>query len=144
MNQVEIEFENVTPSKDQIKTLFDLFKQRLHKISYEEISYKKHESFVRSHPYRSWLLIKIRDNYVGSFYISKENTIGINISDNYIQLALAPIINFVENNFEPLPGIPSVRSGRFAINIPPGNVLLAEELEAIGANLAQITYFLPS
>ncbi len=144
MNQVEIEFENVTPTKDQINILFELLLERSHRISYEENNFNEHETFVKSHPYRSWFLIKISDNYVGSFYVSKENTIGINIADNYVRLAVAPIINFVESNFEPLSAIPSVRNGKFAVNVSPANKLLAKALEEIGANIAQITYFLPS
>ena len=39
--------------------------------------------------------------------------------------------------------IPSVRGERFAINVPPGNISLAEALEEIGAQIFQITYTIP-
>ena len=141
MNQVEL--ESIEPSEEQIKRLYDLLARRVHKISSKDASYSKHEQFVRSHPYRYWFLIKVSDNYVGTFYVSKENTIGINVSDEHTSLVVTFIINFVKKNFKPLPEIPSVRSDKFAINVPPSNVHLASALKAIGAKIAQVTYFLP-
>jgi hypothetical protein len=139
-----VEFENVKPSEEQIEKLFELLEGRLHRISYKETSYREHEGFVKSHPYRDWFLIKVSGNYVGSFYVSKENTIGINVSDEHTYFVVSPIINFVNKNFKPLPLIPSVRGDRFAINIPPSSTHLARALEAIDAKIAQVTYFLPS
>ena len=144
MNQIKIEFEQVISSKEQIATLFDLLNKRLHKISCKATDYIKHESFVNAHPYRYWYLIKVRDSYVGSFYISKENTIGINVYEEYTRQVVLPIIKFVHNNCEPLPPIPSIRGGRFAINVPPKNIVLIEVLEEIGATIAQVTYFVPN
>lgn len=88
-------------------------------------------------------LVKIKNDYVGSFYVSQENTIGINVSERYVRLVVALIIKFVETNYQPLAAIPSVRSRKFAINVPSSNKVLAESLEDIGANSAQVTYYLP-
>ena len=140
----QVEFEQVEPTEEQIVTLFDLLETRLHKISYQETSYSKHKDFVKSQPYRDWFLIRVSENYVGSFYVSKENTIGINVADEYTSLVVSSIINFVNKNFKPLPLIPSVRSDRFAINVPPSSTQLARELRAIDAKIAQVTSFLPS
>jgi len=142
MNQVS--FERVVPSESQIESLFELLAQRLHKISYKKVSYVEHKLFVESHPYRDWFLIRLGENYVGSFYVSKDNVIGINLEDEYISLVVSQIINFVKESFKPLPAIPSVRSDKFAVNVPPSNLCLANALEAIDAKVAQITYLLPS
>ena len=142
MNQVD--FESVIPSEEQIVRLFELLEQRLHRISCEEVDFSKHEYFVKSHPYRDWFLIRFNNSYIGSFYVSNENTIGINLSDEYTSIVVPCIIRFVKRNYKPLPAIPSVRSGNFAINVPPTNVYLASALEAADAKIAQITYFLPS
>lgn len=144
MSQIDIQFENVIPSKEQVEILFDLLKERQHRISCEATDYIKHEIFVKAHPYRSWYLIKFKDIYVGSFYVSKENTIGINVSQKFTRLTVSPILKFVKDNFEPFPSIPSVRSGRFAVNVPLSNTVLAEELEELGATIAQKTYFIPN
>lgn len=139
-----VSFEHVVPLDSQIESLFELLTQRLHKISYKEVSYIEHKRFVESHPYRDWFLIRVGDNYVGSFYVSKENTIGINLEDEYISLVVLQIINFVKESFKPLPPIPSVRSDKFAVNVPPSNMRLANALETVDAKVAQITYLLPS
>lgn len=143
MSQLEIRFEKVTASTEQIDVLFNLLSERLHGISHKDASYSEHGKFVCSHPYRMWFLVNIKDEYVGSFYITQENTIGINVSERCTRLIVAPIIKFVESNYQPLAAIPSVRSGKFAINVPPSNKILAEALDDIGAELAQVTYYLP-
>lgn len=140
----QVEFEHVLPSQAQIESLFELLVQRVHKISCEDVSYNEHKRFVTSHPYRDWLLIRVSDSYVGSFYVSKENTIGINVSDGYTPLVVSQIVIFVKENFKPLPLIPSIRSDKFSVNVPPSNVLLAKALEEVDAKIAQISYILPS
>jgi len=140
----QVEFERVLPSEAQIESLFELLVQRVHKISCEDVSYNEHKRFVKSHPYRDWFLIRVSDSYVGSFYVSKENTIGINVSDGYVSLVVTQIVIFVKENFKPLPPIPSIRSDKFAVNVPPSNVQLAKALEEVDAKIAQISYILPS
>ena len=140
----QVEFERVLPSEAQIESLFELLLQRVHKISCEDVSYNEHKRFVKSHPYRDWFLIRVSDSYVGSFYVSKENTIGINVSDGYVSLVVTQIVIFVKENLKPLPPIPSIRSDKFAVNVPPSNVQLAKALEEVDAKIAQISYILPS
>jgi hypothetical protein len=142
MSILEVQFEKVTASTEQIDVLFNLLSERLHRISHKDESYSEHEKFVCSHPYRMWFLVKIKDEYVGSFYISQENTIGINVAERCTRLVLAAIVKFVESNYQPLAAIPSVRSGKFAINVPSSNRILAEALDDIGAELVQVTYYL--
>lgn len=144
MSQLEIKFEKVTASPEQIDELFNLLCERLHRISHKDANYNEHADFVHSHPYRVWFLVKIECEYIGSFYITKDNTIGINVSERYVPLAVRPIIEFVVSSYKPLTAIPSVRNGSFAINVPQANRLLAESLKDIGAELAQMTYYLPN
>ena len=144
MSQLEIEFEKVTASPKQIDELFNLLRERRFKISHEDANYNEHRGFVCSHPYRVWFLVKVQCEYIGSFYITKENTIGINISERCVALAVKPIIEFVVTNYKPLVAIPSIRNGSFAINVPQGNRVLAKTLKDIGAELAQLTYYLPN
>lgn len=143
MSQLELCFEKITTSEEHCKITFNLLSKRLHVISHKKTSYSEHKKFLFSHPYRTWYLIKINDQYVGSFYVSKENTIGINTSEKYANFVVKKIIKFVIKNYEPLPEVPSVRNGKFSINVSPTDKLLAEILENIGANVAQISYYLP-
>ena len=143
MSQFEIEFEKVTASPEQIDELFNLLCERRHRISHEEVNYNEHKDFVCSHPYRVWFLVKVKCKYIGSFYIAKENTIGINVSERCVPLVVKPIIEFVVTNYKPLVAIPSLRNGNFSINVPQANRVLAESLKDIGAEPAQVTYYLP-
>ena len=59
-------------------------------------------------------------------------------------LVVSQIVIFVKENFKPLPLIPSIRSDKFSVNVPPSNVLLAKALEEVDAKIAQISYILPS
>ena len=144
MSQLEIEFEKVTASLEQIDELFNLLCERLHRISHEDVNYDEHKGFVCSHPYRVWFLVKADFRYIGSFYITKDNSIGINVSERCVPLVVKPIIEFVVTNYKPLVAIPSIRNGSFAINVPHTNRVLAESLKDIGAELAQLTYYLPN
>ncbi|MDB3895689.1 hypothetical protein N9361_00070 [Alphaproteobacteria bacterium] len=144
MSQLEIEFEKVTASPEQIDELFNLLCERLHRISHEDVSYNEHKGFVCSHPYRVWFLVRARHQYIGSFYIKKDNSVGINVSERFVPLVVKPIIEFVVTNYKPLVAIPSIRNGSFAINVPPANWVLAESLKDIGAEVAQVTYYLPN
>ena len=143
MNQIDVEFEKVVATDKQISTLFDLLKNRGHKISAAPSTFLEHTKFVKNHPYVSWYIVKSGGKYVGSFYISYENTIGINIIGETVQTVIGKIIEFVQANYTPLPPIHSVRNGKFAINVPPSNTILSEALEEEGCKLAQITYFVP-
>ena len=144
MKKIDFEFEKIIATKEQIVTLFNLFQVRLQNISAESTNYLEHEKFVKNNPYRCWYLVKFEDLYVGSFYISKENTIGVNVTDKIVRRVIRVIISFVHDNYEPLPPIPSVRNGKFAINVSPANKVLSEALEESGCVVAQITYFVPT
>ena len=137
-------FEKIEPTEVQIELTFNLLRQRTHKISHKEISFAEHKKFTRNFPYRSWFLIKKKEEYLGTFYIAKDNTIGINVTENHTILAVESILEYVGAHFEPLPAVPSVRSGRFAINVPPTNEALIGALEGVGARIAQVTYYLPT
>lgn len=143
MSQLDIQFEKVSASAEQIDILFDLLNKRSHRISHKDASYSDHEKFVETHPYRVWFLVKLADECIGSFYITNENTIGINVSEERVASVVKPIIEFVESNYQPLAAVPSIRGDRFAVNVPPSNTALAHALDDIGADIAQITYWLP-
>ena len=47
-----------------------------------DINFEHHSKFVSNHPYRKWFLINDQIRFVGSIYVTYENTIGINIMQN--------------------------------------------------------------
>ena len=144
INTKDFIFEPVTTADEHISILYMLLSNRQKTISHSRMpNYSTHEKFVKNHPYRSWFLVKSSKYYIGSFYVTKQNTIGINVFEENTRAVLLEIVSFVCINYKPLPPIPSVRGGRFAINVPPGNTSLAEALEEIGAQILQITYTIP-
>ena len=141
--ELNVFLEKVKPDQEQIKTLYHLLKSRQHNISNQaETSFSDHSKFVSEHPYRAWFLILVNDQYIGSVYISNDNTIGINIPDDFIREYLLAIIGQVESMFRPLVGVRSVRASHFSINVPPSNSEMIKTLEQAGYLPKQFTYSL--
>ena len=144
MNTKNFIFEPVLTADEHISALYKLLENRQRTISHSCMpKYSTHEKFVKNHPYRSWFLVKDAEHYIGSFYITAQNTIGINVFEESTRHVTLDILCFVCKNYEPLPPIPSVRGERFSINVPPGKTLLTEVLEEIGAQVLQVTYTIP-
>lgn len=145
MTKTDIRFEKVTARSEQINVLFKLLSDRVHSISHQKVvSFTEHQEFVRANIYREWFLVKLGEKYIGSFYLTNENMLGVNIPENKVELLMMPILNFIKLNYEPLVAIPSVRSDRFAINVPPSNARMSKSLQKLGFELAQLTYYLPN
>ena len=94
-----------------------------------------------SHPYRDWFLVKFEGDFVGSIYISNENTVGINISNSENEAVVGAIIGFVKGQYQPLDAIPSVRPA-FSVNVPPTDIGLVNALSNLDFALAQYTFLL--
>ena len=67
-------------SQEHIFKLYEILKQRKFNISNTEIpSYEQHENFVKSNKYRKWVIIFKKDKYYGTYYLRRDNYIGINL-----------------------------------------------------------------
>jgi len=145
MTHSSFSFEKIIPDTSQIERLYELLNQRKHRISHSQtVSFEDHALFVQNHPYRAWYLVGVNDVVVGSFYISNENTIGINIDACNEGNLVSKILSYVEERYVPLEAILSVRSGVFSINVAPQNEFLLQALNRLKAPVAQITYYLPN
>jgi hypothetical protein len=135
------EFERLRNEEPQIKALYDLLSKRNHRISHLRMpSYAEHCDFIKNHPYRAWFLLKHFEGYIGSFYITDQNTIGINVLDEFMSEAIPLILAKVKYSFSPLPPIKSIRGEFFSVNVAPHNVNLIAGLEKFGCKLAQVSY----
>lgn len=140
---MDIEFEVITGNDGQIGVLYDLLSRRTHSISHVQMpSYVQHSEFVRGHPYLCWYLIKAGGEYIGSFYITEHNSVGINIIDDWIEEGVPSVIERVRLDCVPLPAIRSTRGAFFCVNVAPGNVKLIDALERNGCVLAQLGYLI--
>jgi len=136
-----IEFEEIDKKSEVHKKLtYEILSKRVHNISHiKNVSFNEHQTFVNNHPYRIWYLIKHKVKYIGTTYISDNNTIGINLL-NYNDKILTTILNFILSSYKPLPPIESIRSENFLININPENQSFIRFLESYGAIHIQNTY----
>lgn len=139
----ELLFDKVVPTKNQIHILYDLLCKRKHNISHKiNPNMDQHILFVNSNPYREWQIIANSLRPIGSFYLTFDNLIGINLVESYNFEDIDVIIKFIKKNFSPLPAKKSVRSSNFAINVSPSNTLLLEFLIKLKLELVQHTYLI--
>ena len=138
----EVSLVKVARIDEHISVLYELLKQRKHKISHKASpSFSDHRNFVLSHPYRVWFLIKVCESYVGSIYAYKNNGIGISVISGEEHVIAPAIKLFLERN-KPLKPIKSVRSAEFGVYAAPTDKKLISILESMGAHFSQVTYLL--
>ena len=127
-------------NENNLKFLYSLLKDREYSISHKEIpSFEEHSSFVKNHPYHKWFIVKNQSYLIGSIYIHKDNSIGLDII-NQFELLIPDILYFLEKRYKPLPYIKSVRSKNFFFNISPQNHKLQNLLVSLGYEISQISY----
>tara|TARA_B100000768_G_scaffold177471_1_gene191711 strand:- start:777 stop:1202 length:426 start_codon:yes stop_codon:yes gene_type:complete len=138
---IDVFFHKIIPTDIQTESLFKLLNQRKHFISHKKKpSFAEHQEFVRSNPYRVWYILERNSKPIGTIYISKENTIGINFSVSTDYKFIEEVLNYVKANYSPLPAIKSIRGGAFSINVSPKNKTLITALEILKSKVVQISY----
>ena len=116
-------------------------KKRDHGISHSSMpSFSQHRKFVKSKPYRAWYIVVYNEVPVGTFYLSNENVVGINIKDGLIRDLLPNVMRYILKKYKPLQEIKSVRAARFICNIPPKNMILRDIFDQLNQELLQLTY----
>jgi len=125
--------ELVVPTEKQTKELFRQLSTRAFNISHKELpTYEEHKKYVTYHPYRAWFIIWKDEVALGNVYIQNDNSIGLNCSNNISQLQIEKTLNILTSEFQPLDPVPSVRIGKFFLNVAASNVKLQDKLKSIG------------
>ena len=134
-------FQIIDPkSEDDINLLYKLITNKSYNISnYDRPSFAEHKYFVENHPYKKWYKIIRKDITLGTFYLSKINTIGINLNCNDHKIYMK-VIEKILFEYEPDPEIKSIRNKYFTINCAPSNKELIKALKELGLELIQETY----
>jgi len=123
-----------------VEALFVLLEQRTFSISHKSMPSKsEHLNFVKSVPYRYWFLIYEQDNLVGSFYIQKDNSIGLNLLRPN-KTMVQSILNYIKKEFKPLPEVKTKIPDYFYLNVPYANDRLKEILDDLGSIPIQVSY----
>lgn len=76
----------VKVKKSDYKFLYELLKKRDPRanISHRKTpTYKEHQKFIASKPYKAWYMIYMENAKTGSIYLSKQNEIGIFLLKQY-------------------------------------------------------------
>ena len=133
----KITFKEVDENDTEL--LFDLLVQRVHSISHYKIPTKnEHNIFVKSNPYRKWMMILKEGRPIGTFYIQQDNSIGINLLLD--KKMILEVLRYIHKNFKPLPEVKSKVPPYLYVNIPFSNKKLAQILDNLDAIPIQISY----
>jgi hypothetical protein len=133
-------FEKVEGDDTQISVLYDLISKRSHKISHADLpSYDEHSKFVLNHPYLCWYLIRSSTDYVGSFYIKADNSIGFNVQKPDKELVRL-CLQFVKKHFIPQPEEPSVVPNYFYLNVAASNLELIDIMNDLKVPKIQLSF----
>ena len=99
----------------------------------------EHLEFVKSNPYRYWVLVFEGDRIVGSYYIQSDNSIGLNLLLPE-KILVRRIIHHITSNFKPVKEVKSKIPAYFYINISYANEDLKKVLDDLGIVPIQISY----
>ena len=127
-------------NEDDSDILYDLLKKRHFSIShYITPTIDEHYAFIKSNPYRKWMMVFKDNRIIGTFYIQKNNSIGI----NFLLLnkkIISKILKYIHQNFEPLPEVKSKVPPYFYINVSLLNKKLAQILDILDSVPIQVSY----
>ena len=128
-----LEFELIIPNEKQIEVLYQHLCERRHNISHASLpNIEKHTEFVNAHPYRVWFIIWYRKQAIGNIYIQNDNSIGLNCIIDLEESQIDNILKMLVKDFKPLPEIPSIRAGKFFLNVSSSNIQLQQKLLNLG------------
>ena len=114
--------------ENHISETYRLLKLRTSSISHKKMpSFKEHKKFVTDHPYRFWFLVKTEENYIGSVYLKYDNSIGLNIINNFRNLT-KEVLQMVVTSVKPLPPSKSMRNSHFIVNVALKDGSLADSI----------------
>jgi RimJ/RimL family protein N-acetyltransferase len=106
-------------------------------------TWREHQQFVESKPYRKWYLVQVDGQFVGACYLTRQNEIGIQLFKAYQGKGYAvEAVNLLITKHKPLKAIPGKRSGRFLANINPQNERSMRLFQKLGFVHIQETYAL--
>ena len=137
----EIVFRIVNKNSEaDFNLLYKLLSLRVFNISHNSLpDFDEHKKFVLKNPYRIWNFIELNNKVIGTFYITFENVISINLlmPDKKIYIYL---IEKILKEFLPLKEIKSLRSKYFIFNTNPNNSEYINALESLKLVHIQNTY----
>ena len=135
-----IRFQRVEKKNEHIRLLFELLSDRQFSISHTlKPSYQEHSIFVKSDPYRAWYFVFWEQQIIGSFYLTNNNSIGLNFRHQDVDI-IRTVLIYVRKNYQPLVAVPSIVPPYFSINVAYANKELMDILRDFNCEEIQTTY----
>ena len=101
---MSLKFEKILPNKTQINALYLILKNRNYSISHKCLpNFEEHETFVKQNPYIAWYLIQKENLFIGNVYLNNDNSIGINLVNDFKHSDLDEIIGFIKKKSQATP-----------------------------------------
>lgn len=136
----DLQLIKISNNVEMIELLYSFLKARKNPISHQSMpSFDEHKTFVQTHPYRAWYLVKREAQFIGTTYILSNNTIGVHLDDEFVN-ELPSLLELIKKKHRPLKAIKSVRAGFFSMNVSPNNTSMIKILTDSGAKHIQNTY----
>ena len=128
----KITFKKV--DENDMDTLFQLLIQRKYSISHNRLpTISEHIQFIKSNKYLHWVIIYEDNVPIGTFYIQSNNSIGLNLLKQKINVVFETL-KYIKYNFKPLEEIKSQIPSYFYINVAYEN----EDLKKILIDLEHV------
>ena len=138
-----LKYEEVTIS--HADKLYSLLKNREYSISHQKLpSLKKHKEFIKNNPYLHWYIITYKKP-IGTFYIQKDNSIGINIDSKFnFPRYFSQVFQYISKNFEPAKSQASLVPDHFYLNTSPKNKEIIKIYKMFDMEEIQVSHKLPN
>ena len=116
-----------------------MLRLRKYNISHINLpSFADHKSFVKNHPYSKWYLI-LKEKPIGTFYIQKNNSIGINVVNPSTEI-IQQVLYYIKSKFFLKTPKPSLVPPYFYINVASSNKDMQKIMESLDLVQIQTSY----
>ncbi|MDA9011031.1 GNAT family N-acetyltransferase [Gammaproteobacteria bacterium] len=134
-----LKFNKITPN--DADDLYELLKAREHPISHANMpSVSEHKEFIENNPYLHWIKVSYLNKSIGTIYIFKNNSVGINIIKKFNSpLYISQVLNFI-GKFKPNQEKKSLIPEYFYINTSSDNLKLIEIYNALSLREIQVSH----
>lgn len=142
---MKINLKQVNPENiDEAQFLYCLLAARPKNanISHRNMpSFFEHLVFMNNNPYRFWWIIMEGKQMVGATYLTFNNEVGVSVVAQHQHQGIArEALKMVLGKCNPLPAVPSVRSGNFVAHINPKNKSSISLFKKMGFEHVQSTF----
>ena len=139
----ECKFVEFDRTFEHISHLYELLEYRGQNISHKTLpTFTEHKRFVLEHPYKTWWLLfsPTTDELIGSIYIGKDNSVGLNLKFEKISFSATYLFEELGRLVKPNEPRKSIVSNQYFINASPRDFRLKNWLSDSEFYLNQVSF----